>query len=243
MGSETLPSSGLQSSLFFETVDEIYLRVFRELKPRTAAPQMTVEFRRFANPNSYIRLQNGRLQVRISDMLESAPAPVMEALAYILLGKLYRKPAARIYEHRYRLYLNRKDVRRQADLVRQVRGRKFLSGPEGACHNLYAVFERLNQLYFHGLLGQPRLGWSRGASKRMLGHFDPSHNAIIISRVFDRPDVPPIALDYVMFHEMLHLCHPVEHSGAKRCVHTKEFKEAEKKFPGLKEAKEILKRL
>ena len=77
----------------------------------------------------------------------------------------------------------------------------------------------------------------------MLGHFDPAHNAIIISRIFDRPGVPPIALDYVMFHEMLHLRYPVDHSKTRRCVHTREFREAEKKFPRLREAKEIIKRL
>jgi hypothetical protein len=46
-----------------------------------------------------------------------------------------------------------------------------------------------------------------------------------------------------MFHEMLHLEHPVDHAGARRRVHTREFREAEKKFPKLKEAKEMLKRL
>ena len=76
-----------------------------------------------------------------------------------------------------------------------------------------------------------------------MGHFDPSHNAIVISRIFDRPQTPVLALQYVMFHEMLHLRYPVDHNGSRRRVHTKEFREAEKKFPGLKEAKEILKRL
>ena len=42
---------------------------------------------------------------------------------------------------------------------------------------------------------------------------------------------------------MLHLLHPVDHAGVRRRVHTREFKEAEKKFPRLKEAKEALKRL
>jgi predicted metal-dependent hydrolase len=77
----------------------------------------------------------------------------------------------------------------------------------------------------------------------MLGHFDPSHNAIIISRIFDEARTPLLALDYVMFHEMLHLRYPVDHSGARRRVHTREFREAEKKFPGWKEAKEMIKRL
>ena len=234
---------GFQSSLFFETPEEIYARVFRELKPRTTVPELHVEFCRFANADSFIRLENGALRVRISDLLASAPAPVMEALAYILIGKLYRKPVARLYNHRYRLYLNRRDVRRQANLVRQLRGRKFISGPKGQVYDLQEVFEWLNRQFFDGLMGMPRLGWSRGASRSMLGHFDPSHNAIIISRIFDQPGCRRPGLEYVMFHEMLHLRYPVDHHGARRRVHTKEFREAEKKFPQLKEAKEILKRL
>jgi len=239
---EGMAGESLQSSLFFETPEEIYARVFRQLKPRTPLPELRVEFCRFANADSFIRLDQGRLHVRISDLLEGAPAPVTEALAFILLGKLYRKPVARMHSHRYKLYLNRRDVRRQAQLVRQIRGRKFVSGPQGRYHNLEQLFERLNAQYFDGLLGRPQLGWSRGASRNLLGHFDPSHNAIIISRILDRPQ-SPLELEYVMYHEMLHLRYPVEHSGVRRRVHTREFREAEKKFPRLKEVKELLKRL
>ena len=237
------PVEGVQSLLFFESPEEIYARVFRELKPRTPLPGLRVEFCQFANADSFIRLENGQLHVRISDLLAGAPAPVTEALAHILLGKLYRKPVPRVYAHRYRLYLNRRDMRRQMHLVRQIRGRKFISGPQGEVRNLEAVFERLNQQFFDGLLGRPQLGWSRVASRGMLGHFDPSHNAIIISRIFDRTTVPALALEYVMYHEMLHLRYPVDHTGARRRVHTREFRDAEKKFLHLKEAKELLKRL
>jgi hypothetical protein len=237
------PLDAVQTSLFFETPEQIYARVFRELKPRSALPELRVEFCRFANADSFIRLENGRLLVRISDLLAGAPAPVTEALAYILLGKLYRKQVPRAYNHRYRLYLNRRDVRRQMHLVRQIRGRKFVSGPQGAHRNLEEIFERLNAQFFDGLLARPQLGWSRRASRSMLGHFDPSHNAIVISRIFDRSEVPPLALEYVVFHEMLHLRYPVDHNGARRRVHTREFRQAEARFPGLKEAKEILKRL
>src|SRR4029077_5910659 len=110
-------------------------------------------------------------------------------------------------------------------------------------HNLEEIFERLNGQHFDGLLGRPLLGWSRRPSRSLLGHFDPSHNAIIINRIFDRRETPLRALEYVMFHEMLHLRYPVDHNGSRRRVHTKEFLEAEKKFPELKEAKEMLKGL
>jgi hypothetical protein len=232
-----------QSSLFFETPAEIYARVLKDLKPRTEPPGIQIEFRRYANANSSIRLQDGRLTVRIADILEGAPAPIVEALAYILLGKLYRRPVPRIYEHRYRLYLNRREIRQKLQLMRQIRGRKFVSGPVGASHNLEELFERLNRQFFDGLLGRPLLGWSRQLSRSLLGHFDPSHNAIIISRIFDRPAAPPLALEYVMFHEMLHLRYPVDHNGVRRRVHTREFRQAERAFPRLAEAKELLKKL
>jgi hypothetical protein len=235
--------SGLQSTLFFETPGEIYTRVFRDLKPRTKPPAVRVEFHPFANADSFIRLTDAGIHVRITDVLDGAPAPVMEALAYILLGKLFRRPVPRLYVHRYRLYLNRRDMRRQLHLIRQMRGRKFVSGPAGAHHNLEQIFEELNARYFDGLMGRPLLGWSRGMSRSMLGHFDPSHNAIIISRIFDTPKVPRLALEYVLFHEMLHLRYPVEHNGIRRRVHTREFRAAERAFPQLRQAKEILKRL
>jgi hypothetical protein len=239
----TFALEGLQTALFFEGPEELYARVFRELKPRTPLPELRVEFCRFANADSFVRLEEGRLHVRISDLLEGAPAPVQEALAHILLRKLYRKPVPRAYVRRYRLYLNRRDMRRQAQLVRQVRGRKFLSGPRGESHDLDEVFERVNAQFFDGLLGRPLLGWSRGASRTMLGHFDPAHNAIIVSRILDRPETPALALEYVMFHEMLHLRYPVDHNGSRRKVHTRDFRKAEREYPRLQEAKEALKKL
>jgi hypothetical protein len=39
---------------------------------------------------------------------------------------------------------------------------------------------------------------------------------------------------------MLHVRYPVEHRGARRRVHTRAFKDAEKQFERLKEAKGIL---
>jgi hypothetical protein len=227
----------VESALLFESPVDIYARVFRTLKPRTPVPAIRVEFRRFANANSSIRLEGSQLLVRISDLLEGAPAPIMEALAYILVSKLFRRAVPRIYTYRYRLYLNRRDIRRSIHLVRQIRGRKLLSGPRGKQYHLEEIFEELNLRHFDGLLARPLLSWSRRLSRTMLGHYDPSHNAIIISRILDSPDAGRHALEYVLFHEMLHLRFPVEHHGSRRKLHSREFHQAERSFPNLKEAK------
>lgn len=233
----------VESALLFETPEQIFARVFRDLKPRTPLPEIAIEFCRFANPDSYARTEAGRLGIRMSDLLEGAPAPVIEALAYILLGKLYRKIVPAAYSHRYRLYLNRRDMRRKMHLVRQIRGRKFVSGPQGEHRNLDLLFDELNLRYFDGLMAKPLLGWSRRPSRTLLGHFDPSHNAIILSRLLDSAHTPALVVEYVLFHEMLHLRFPIQAQGARRKVHTREFREAEKQFAQWKEAKALLRKL
>lgn len=231
------------SAVLFETPEQIFSRVFHAIRPRAAMPEFSIVYRRFANANSFIQLKNGRIEVRISDVLEGAPSPILEALAYILLSKLFRRRIPPVYALRYRRFLNSREMSRSLHLVRQLRGRKFLSGPQGQHYNLEKIFEELNLRFFHGLLARPALGWSRRPSRTMLGHFDLSHNAIILSRTLDRPDVPRLAVEYVLFHEMLHLRYPVQNRGARRCVHTPDFQRAEREFPELKSAKEALKKL
>lgn len=225
------------------STEQIFARVFGEMRPRTPLPSIQIEFREYANANAQVRWENGTLEVRLADTLAGAPDSVIEALAEILLSKLFRRPVPGSSNDRYRRYLNRRDVRRNLDLVRQIRGRKRVEHPQGHTYNLEEMFEELNFRYFHGLMARPVLGWSPHASRTMLGHYDPPHNAIVLSRILDRPGTPRLAVEYVLFHEMLHLCHPAEHNGSRRCVHTKAFKEAEKQFERLKEAKAILKKL
>lgn len=222
---------------------QIFARVFGQMRPRTPLPAIDVEFRTYANANAQVRLEDARLGVRLADTLAGAPEPVIEALAEILLSKLFRRPVPAASAARYRRYLNRSDIRRSLDLVRQIRGRKRVDPPQGRYYDLEPMFEDLNFRYFHGLMARPTLGWSPHASRTMLGHYDPPHNAIVLSRILDRAEVPKDAVEYVLFHEMLHVRHQAEHNGARRCVHTRAFKDAEKQFEGLREAKALLRKL
>jgi len=97
--------------------------------------------------------------------------------------------------------------------------------------------------FFGGLLGRPQLTWSEQTAKRALGHYDSAHNMIVVSRVFDRPSSPRYAIEYLLYHEMLHLRHPVRRRGLRRSVHSREFKAEEALFPQLKEALAFIQRL
>ena len=221
----------------------IFSRVFQTIRPRTALPQIEVRFSKFANANSFIQWKHGQLEVRLSDVLQSAPATVLEALAFILISKLYRKPVPKEHDALYRKHLANKTVRAVIATLRQQRGRKQLAPPKGGHYDLIEVFEEINFKYFHGLMARPNLGWSLRASRQTLGHYDPAHHAIVINRTLDSSSTPRIALAFVLYHEMLHVKHPVEHRGARRCVHTQDFQQAERLFENYDEAQRILKHL
>ena len=218
----------------------IFQETYRELRPRDPVPELKVDFFAFTGIKNTIRMREGRLLVRLSDLLEGAPASVLQAIAHILLAKMYRKPIEREAATRYRRYISSHDITRKAHLVRQMRGRKHLHSAQGRTYDLEAVFEDLNSRFFHGLLARPQLTWSRNHSRNSLGHYDPAHNAIVVSRIFDHPQVPQYAVDYIVYHEMLHLKHPVRLRGSRRCVHSAEFQAEEKLFPQLEEVKRFL---
>jgi len=233
----------VEAALFFETVEEIYARVFQLLRPRTPLPEILVRYKKYANANSRISLHDGRLLVEMSDLLQPAPAPIQEALASVLLAKLFGKPPDGDCLAQYRHYLNRADVRRNLHSAKRERGRKAYSDPRGAVYDLTKIFSAINEQYFHGLLAAPAMGWSLRPSRTILGHYDPSHHVIVLSRSLDSIEAPESAVRFVMFHEMLHLRYPTESRGARRCVHTPEFKKAERAFAEYAEAKDALKKL
>ncbi len=222
---------------------QIFERAFDELCPRFPVPDFQVEFFPFSGLNNTIRLRGETVLVRISDLLGSAPPPVLEAIAHILLAKLYRCPADSARAARYRRYVSRRDVSEQVHRVRQARGRKRIASARGHHYNLESVFADLNHRFFHGLLAQPRLTWSQGRARNSLGHYDPAHNTIVVSRIFDSPRVPRYAVEYLLFHEMLHLRHPVRLRGSRRCVHPPAFQAEERRFPHLAQARRFLRSL
>ena len=222
---------------------EIFQETYLELRPGTSTPELEIEFFAFANLNNTIRLRSGRLLVRLSDLLEGAPEAVLRAIAHILLAKIYRKPIDRRHAARYRKYIGSHEIVRKAHLVRQMRGRKMLRPARGHFYDLDLIFEELNTRFFHGLMARPRMSWSQNRTRRILGHYDPAHNAIVISRIFDHPSMPRYVLEYIVYHEMLHLKFPVRLRGSRRCVHSKEFQAEERMFPRANDASAFLKRL
>lgn len=227
----------------FESTKDIYYRVFRQLRPRTIPPEILIRYRAYASANCYIRWKDAQLHVHLADSLRLAPPKVVEAIAFILLCKIYRKPIPGAALEAYRAYMHSVETRERLEQIRRQRGRKRVLPSQGVHYDLGSMFDALNAEYFGGQLRCSRIGWSPGASSRILGHYDPTHETIVISRLLDRPEAGEDLVKYVVFHEMLHIKHPIRYEKDRRRIHPREFQEEEKRYPGFQDLKERLREL
>lgn len=216
----------------------IYEKNFSALDPKCQSPAARVEFYPYVGVTSRIRLREGILHVRISDLLREAPTEFHESLALILVGKLLRKRIPATAEEIYRSFIKGSEIREKSAAMRRARGRKILSGSKGAVYDLDDIFTLLNDVYFDGKLPKPVLSWSAQKTFRILGHHDSAHRTIVISRSLDEKSVPRFVVEYVVYHEMLHVKHPTVHHNGRRYNHTPVFRRDEEEFAFFREAEE-----
>jgi len=124
--------------------------------------------------------------------------------------------------------------------MRRHRVRPVATLPQGRHFDLHALFEQLNQQYFSGALERPHIGWSTRNWRRQFGCYDPGPHQIVLNRRMDRPGVPQFVVEYVLFHEMLHVKHPTRRSGCTLLSHSPEFRNEEKRFVQFEVARNFL---
>jgi hypothetical protein len=206
-------------------------------------PRFRVEFYPYSSLVLTIRRREDAVLVRFSDLLHRAPLPVLEGAAALLLARVYRRRAPKSLVKPYLEYARSGRTRDRMNRMRRVRVRLASSGARGEHFDLHNLFDELNAKYFHGQLQRPHIGWSARGWRRQFGCYDPGPNQILLNRRMDHPRVPQCAVEYVLYHEMLHVKHPTRRSGCTLVSHSREFREEEKRFPEFERARRILDRL
>ena len=217
-------------------LNTLFIEAFQRFEPRRPVPDIQVRFYPYAGLHHTIRLRSGRVYVRLSDIFHTAPANVQRALAFILVAKILRRSPPDAMSRLYREYACAPEVLRASDLARRHRGRKLISSAQGKFYNLDKLFDRLNRDYFDGEIQKPVLSWSARRTRRILGHHDAVHETIVISKTLDSSDVPPWFVEYILYHEMLHIKHPARLVAGRRVYHTKAFRQDEQRFSRYAEA-------
>jgi hypothetical protein len=220
----------------------LFQRVFTRLGCSGPPPHFSVEFYPYSSLVLTIRRREDVLRVRFSDLMLRAPLPVLEGAAALLLARMYRRRAPSALTSPYLDYAKSQRTRHRINHMR--RGRVRAAGnPRGRHFDLEFLFDQLNAKYFAGKLTRPAIGWSTRSWRRQFGCYDPGPGHILLNRRMDRPEVPQYAVEYVLFHEMLHVKHPTRRSGCSLVSHSPEFRAEEKLFAEFTRARKVLDRL
>ena len=203
-------------------------------------PAFRVEFYPYASLVLTIRRRDEQMIVRFSDLLQRAPLPVLEGAAALLLSKIYRRRTRRALVAPYHAYAKSHKTRERIQEMRRGRVRPVALDAAGQQFDLNGMFDELNTRFFAGVLKKPHLGWSMRGWRRQFGSFDPGPNQILLNRRMDRPEVPQFVVEYVLYHEMLHVKHPTRKSGCSLLSHSPEFRAEEKLFPEFERARKAL---
>jgi len=221
----------------------LFQRMFTRLSCEGHPPRFRVEFYPYASLVLTIRRREDAVYVRFSDLLRRAPVAVLEGAAALLLARVYRRKPSRELTEPYLDYARSDRTRSRMNRMRSGRVRLATTNARGNHFDLNPLFDDLNRKYFAGQLQRPHIGWSARSWRRQFGCFDPGPNQILLNRRMDRPGVPSCAVEYVLFHEMLHVKHPTRRSGCTMVSHSRKFREEEKRFPEFERARRILDRL
>ena len=221
----------------------ILQRMFTRLGCDGRPPRFRVEFYPYSSLTLTIRRREEVVYVRFSDLLRRAPLSVLEAAAALLLARVYRRRAPAALVGPYLEYARCGRTRSRMNRMRLHRVRPHHAGAKGQHFDLEKIFDELNGKYFTGELKRPNVGWSLRGWRRQFGCYDPGPNQILLNRRLDNPRVPQCAVEYVLFHEMLHVKHPTRRSGCTLVSHSREFREEEKRFAEFDRARRVLDRL
>jgi hypothetical protein len=223
-------------------LEEVCRRVLPRLSSTFRDAVILAAFHPYVGLTHTIRRRGAIWVIRISDFCRDAPPEVLESIVELLACRiLRRKPPPAAFET-YERYRFDPEVGRRVQARRLTRGKKLLLDPRGQCYSLVEIFGELNRQYFNGQVEIRGLGWSARCSWNRLGHYDPIHETITISPVLDTPDVPRQVLEYLLFHEMLHVLYDGREENRRMRHHTPEFNRAERSFPHYASAKNFLDR-
>ena len=185
-----------------------------------------------------IRKSGNCFMMRLHRIFLSAGQEVLNEMAEFIKDAKAKTPHIRKFINQNKHFLKAKP-KRMVNIKTQ-----------GRYYDLLYIYNSLNGEYFKGNISA-FITWGKGgpkhrARKRTLGSYNGHNNMIRINPLLDNKKVPQYFLEFVVYHEMLHAdmgvaVNPVRTSpsrlqaaglynmanGARRTVHSKEFKKRE----------------
>lgn len=191
-----------------------------------------------------IRERRGLIIFKICDIYLMASPEVFRAVCRKMLRHYLNRKNTAGDERLYNIFTRYPKVMKRWKTIRLERGSgKDILPPEGKKHDLGLIAQKVKKRYFAEDFLLPVLGWSKKRAKRRFGHYDRDYHTVVVSRLLDSHRIPKYLVEYILYHEFLHIKHGEVLKGDKTWVHTVEFHKDEKKFHRYADAMKLLKKI
>lgn len=166
-----------------------------------------------------IRKKGNILAIRLHRIFLSAGKEVLGEIFEFIRNKKVKTPYIRNF------------INQNTHLLKMKPGRKVNMRTRGRYYDLLYIFNSINKEYFGDNISAS-ITWGKGgagyrARKRTLGSYNGHNSLIRINPLLDTKRVPRYFLEFVVYHEMLHADIGIGTNGARRTVHSKEFRKRE----------------
>lgn len=171
--------------------------------------------------------KKGRHELRVHRMFVDADDQAVSALVGLARGDSSSRDELRRY------------IRSNRDAIEHVPPATALN-TTGEVHDLRASLDRANQLLDGSEYDDLQITWGRrgrGSRSIRFGSYDFQQRLIRVHPALDEEWVPDYFVDFVVYHELLHVVVPPrEDAHGRRLIHPPEFRELESRFPRYDEA-------
>ncbi len=209
-------------------LQELYFGLFKQYFPNKKRYDLKAQFYTSKSLRHTIEIKSNVIHVRIANHFVSVPREILSVLGLILLGKLFRYKIDRALTRTYRAYVE-KHIMPYRERKASKPSPRYTAN--GSVYDLDEMFDRLNRIYFDAKLKKPLLGWSLNKSYTRLGFYSEERSLLVVSRIFDSRKTPEEVVQFLLYHEMLHILIPVTKKKGYRRIHPPEFRRLEKAFP------------
>jgi len=181
----------------------------------------------------------GWIEFEVSDYLKNAPQNVIEGVARTIFSRISGS-SSREYPKNMEEWLTNDEFVKANRSTYLRRSRNLTGSAEGRCRDLTESYNRLVEQNLVPKMDDIVFTWTRGANIKRIGYCSVLMRVIAISSVFDTETIPEFVLDFIVYHEMLHMTRGFDPLGK---LHDAEFQADERKYPMKAESEEWLRRL
>ena len=186
------------------------------------------------------RIDRGRIIIELTDYLLDAPDQVLRDLCSAIAG--WSRGKRFVLPESFTRYVMTDDfvVRNRPKYIQ--RSRSITCTQQGRCRDLMDSIERLldSGLVLPSDIENSYISWASNMARYRFGQCNQMFRVISINPILDSEDVPDHVVDFVVYHEILHLR---QDRSKRRRPHNAQFRGWEHQYPGYEKAERFLRNI